>query len=103
MVEVALILVGHERSKIVVVVVRVALVVVGEDELVVQLDLREADACRAGTFRHLARRMDVKSSVGDPIRRLLAATPEGVGALESSAEHPEWTVACGLCAVEVEA
>jgi Tfp pilus assembly PilM family ATPase len=52
---------------------------------------------------HLARRMGVKSSVGDPIRRLLAATPEGAGPLMPSDEHPEWTVACGLCATEVEA
>jgi Tfp pilus assembly PilM family ATPase len=52
---------------------------------------------------HLARRMGVKSSVGDPIRRLLAATPEGAGVLVPSEEHPEWTVACGLCAIEVEA
>lgn len=52
---------------------------------------------------HLARRMGVKSSVGDPMRRLLAATPEGAGDLDPSCEHPEWTVACGLCAIEVEA
>ncbi len=52
---------------------------------------------------HLARRMGVKSSVGDPIRRLLAATPEGAGVLVPAEEHPEWTVACGLCAIEVEA
>jgi hypothetical protein len=47
--------------------------------------------------------MGVKSSVGDPIRRLLAATPEGAGVLVPAEEHPEWTVACGLCAIEVEA
>ena len=52
---------------------------------------------------HLARRMGVKSSVGDPIRRLLASTPEGAGPLDPAREHPEWTVACGLCACEVEA
>ena len=52
---------------------------------------------------HLARRMGVKSSVGDPIRRLLAATPEGAGPLDPAREHPEWAVACGLCACEVEA
>lgn len=52
---------------------------------------------------HLARRMGIKSSVGDPIRRLLAATPEGAGPLDPSREHPEWTVACGLCACEIEA
>ena len=51
----------------------------------------------------IARRMGVKSSVGDPMRRLLAATPEGAGDLDPSEEHPEWTVACGLCAIEVEA
>ena len=52
---------------------------------------------------HLARRLGVKSSVGDPIRRLLASTPEGAGPLDPAREHPEWTIACGLCACEVEA
>jgi Tfp pilus assembly PilM family ATPase len=51
----------------------------------------------------LARRMGIKSSVGDPLRRLLAATPEGAGMLDPTVEHPEWTVACGLCACELEA
>lgn len=51
----------------------------------------------------LARRMGIKSSVGDPLRRLLAATPEGAGMLDPTVEHPEWAVACGLCACEVEA
>lgn len=48
---------------------------------------------------HLAQRIGVKSSVGDPIRRLLAATPEGAGMLDPRIEHPEWAVACGLCAI----
>ena len=52
---------------------------------------------------HLARRMGVKSSVGDPISRLLAATPEGAGVLDPAGEHPEWTIACGLCACGSEA
>ena len=52
---------------------------------------------------HLARRMGVKSSVGDPIRRMLASTPEGAGPLDPAREHPEWAIACGLCACEVEA
>lgn len=52
---------------------------------------------------HLARRMGVKSSVGDPISRLLAATPEGAGVLDPAGEHPEWTIACGLCACDAEA
>ena len=50
----------------------------------------------------LARRMGIKSSVGDPMRRLLAATPEGAGELDPSMEHPEWAVACGLCACDAE-
>ncbi len=49
---------------------------------------------------HLARRMGVKSSVGDPIRRLLNSTPEGVVPLDHGREHPEWAIACGLCACE---
>ena len=52
---------------------------------------------------HLAQRIGVKSSVGDPIRRLLAATPEGAGILDPGVEHPEWTVACGLCAIGLKA
>ena len=50
----------------------------------------------------LARRMGIKASVGDPMRRLLAATPEGAGELDPGREHPEWAVACGLCACDVE-
>ena len=52
---------------------------------------------------HLARRMGIKTSVGDPIRRLFAGNTEGVGPLDPSREHPEWVVACGLCAMGVEA
>jgi Tfp pilus assembly PilM family ATPase len=52
---------------------------------------------------HLARRMGIKTSVGDPIRRLFAGKSECVGPLDPSREHPEWVVACGLCAMGVEA
>ena len=48
---------------------------------------------------HLARRLGIKTSVGDPVRRLLDQTPTGVGPLEPGREHPEWVVACGLCAM----
>ena len=51
---------------------------------------------------HLAQKIGVKSSVGDPIRRLLAATPEGAGTLDCGKEHPEWTVACGLCTIGLQ-
>ena len=52
---------------------------------------------------HLARTIGVKACVGDPLQRYLAATPEGAGAIDPSCEHPEWAVACGLCAAPVEA
>lgn len=52
---------------------------------------------------HLAQRIGVKSSVGDPIRRLLAATTEGAGMLDPAKEHPEWAIACGLCAIGMKA
>ncbi|MAD19968.1 MAG: hypothetical protein CMJ52_07070 [Planctomycetaceae bacterium] len=48
---------------------------------------------------HLARRLGIKTSVGDPVRRLLDQTPTGVGPLDPRREHPEWVVACGLCAM----
>ena len=52
---------------------------------------------------HLARRMGIKTSVGDPIRRLFAENADRVGPLDPSREHPEWVVACGLCALGVDA
>lgn len=51
---------------------------------------------------HLAQAVGVKASVGDPLSRFLAATPEGAGDIDSSCEHPEWAVACGLCAAPME-
>ncbi|MHC4792874.1 MAG: hypothetical protein GWP75_06930 [Planctomycetia bacterium] len=48
---------------------------------------------------HLARRLGIKTSVGDPVRRLLDHTPIGVGPLEPGREYPEWVVACGMCAM----
>ncbi|MDA1026923.1 MAG: hypothetical protein O3A19_10920 [Planctomycetota bacterium] len=48
---------------------------------------------------HLARRMGIKTSVGDPIRRLFAGNADCIGPLDPSREHPEWVVACGLYAM----
>jgi Tfp pilus assembly PilM family ATPase len=59
--------------------------------------------CRSRSLAsHLAQAVGVKASVGDPLSRFLAATPEGAGDIDSGCEHPEWAVACGLCAAPME-
>ena len=59
--------------------------------------------CRSRSLAsHLAQAVGVKASVGDPLSRFMAATPEGVGDIDPGCEHPEWAVACGLCAAPME-
>lgn len=59
--------------------------------------------CRSRSLAsHLAHAVGVKASVGDPLSRFLSATPEGAGDIDSGCEHPEWAVACGLCAAPME-
>ena len=59
--------------------------------------------CRSRSLAsHLAQAVGVKASVGDPLSRFMAATPKGVVDIDSNCEHPEWAVACGLCAAPME-